>query len=205
MASSSAYPLADKRDDRTDGEAMTRDGQQAHAIIRGWIVDIIEQRGEIVGMAMSQRAKFEGWLKFELADAARRNGATNVKFEPPLTPGRADLSFDFDGVPCVIELKTPNTNYRMAGVESHSRPITQNIASIVVDAEKLAACGGGVIAFILFPLKTGDDAWLDYLKGLSGKVGQTLSKDEHASRRTVALPNGGGADVAVVTIEVPGR
>jgi hypothetical protein len=184
---------------------MMREGQQAHAIIRGWIVEIIQQRGEIVGMAISRRAKFEGWLKFELADAARRNGATNVRFEPQLSSGRADLSFDLKGIPCVIELKTPNTNYRMAGVESHSRPITQNIASIVVDAEKLAACGGGVIAFILFPLKTGDDAWLDYLEGLSGKVGKTLSQDEHASRRTVALPDGGEADVAVVTFGVPGR
>lgn len=184
---------------------MDGDGQQAHAVIRGWIVEIIRERREIVGMAMSQRAKFEGWLKFELADAARRNGATNVRFEPQLSSGRADLGFDLKGIPCVIELKTPNTNYRMAGVESHSRPITQNIAGIVVDAEKLAACGGGVIAFILFPLKTGDDVWMDYLKGLSGKVGQTLSLDEHVSRETVNLPDSGKADMAVVTFEVQGR
>lgn len=184
---------------------MTRDGRQAHAIIRGWVVEIIQHRGEIVGMAMSQRAKFEGWLKFELADAARRNGATNVKFEPRLTSGRADLSFDLKGVPCVIELKTPNTNYRMEGVEARSRPITNNIASIVLDAQKLAACGGGVIAFILFPLKNGDDGWLDYLDRLSLGVGKTLSQDEHVSRETVGLPNGGAADVAVVTFEVPGR
>ncbi len=184
---------------------MTKDGQRAHAIIRGWIVEIIKQRCEIVGMAMSQRAKFEGWLKFELADAARRNGATNVKFEPRHAPGRADLSFDLDGVRCVIELKTPNTNERIVGIESPSRPITQNIASIVADAAKLAACGGGVIAFIMFPLKTGSDAWTKYLDRLGDGVGQKLSQDEHVSRETVALPNGGEADVAVVTFGVPGR
>jgi hypothetical protein len=183
---------------------MTGDGEQAHAIIRGWIVEIIRQRREIVGLAMSQRAKFEGWLKFELADAARRNGATNVRFEPALTLGRADLSFDLKGVACVVELKTPNTNYRIEGAANLTRPITKNIASIITDAQKLGHCGGGVIAFILFPLKTGSDAWLDYLARLSEGVGQTLSKDEHVTRETVALPNG-AADVAVVTFEVPGR
>jgi hypothetical protein len=184
---------------------MDGDGQRAHAVIRGWIVEIIEQRGEIVGMAMSQRSKFEGWLKFELADASRRNGATDVSFEPTLPSGRADLSFVCDGVRCVIELKTPNTNERIVGVESPSRPITQNIASIVADAAKLAASGGGVIAFIMFPLKTGSDTWTKHLDRLSDGVGQKLSQDEHVSRRAFALPNGGEADVAVVTFEVPGR
>lgn len=182
---------------------MTGDGEQAHATIREWIVEIIRERREIVGLAMSQRAKFEGWLKFELADAARRNGATNVRFEPVLKLGRADLSFDLKGVACVIELKTPNTNYRMEGAANLSKPITKNIASIITDAQKLGRCGGGVIAFILFPLQTGSDAWLEYLVRLSEGVGQTLSKDEHVTRETVALPNG-TADVAVVTFEVPG-
>lgn len=182
---------------------MAETEQQVHAIVRGWIVEIIRQRREIVGMAMAQRAKFEGWLKFELADAARRNGATNIRFEPTLTSGRADLSFDLKGVACVVELKTPNTNYRMEGALNRTRPITKNIASIIADAQKLARCGGGVIAFILFPLKTGDDAWLTYLARLSEGVGQMLSTDEHTTRETVALPNG-AADVAVVTFDVPG-
>ena len=177
--------------------------EQVHTIIRAWIVEIIRQRREIVGLAMSQRAKFEGWLKFELADAARRNGATDIRFEPMLTLGRADLSFHLKGVACVVELKTPNTNYRMEGALNRTRPITKNIASIVVDAQKLARCGGGVIAFILFPLRTGDDAWLTYLTRLSEGVGQTLSEDRHATRETVVLPSG-VADVAVVTFDVPG-
>lgn len=180
-----------------------RDEQQVHRIIRQWIVEIIRQRREVLALAMSQRAKFEGWLKFELADAARRNGASNVRLEPGLKSGRADLSFDLEGIPCVVELKTPNTNYRMEGAANRHRPITKNIASIIADAEKLRRCGGGVIAFIIFPLKPNSDAWLDHLARLSDGVGQTLCVDDHVSRESVALSNG-SADVAVVTFAVPG-
>lgn len=182
---------------------MAEGEQQVHTIIRGWIVDIIRQRREIVGLAVAQRAKFEGWLKFELADAARLSGATNIRFEPTLSLGRADLSFDLKGVACIVELKTPNTNYRMAGALNRTRPITKNIDSIIVDAQKLTRCGGGVIAFILFPLRAGDDAWLTYLTRLGEGVGQTLSEEQHTTRETVALPSG-AADVAVVTFDVPG-
>ena len=167
-------------------------------------MDILRQRQEIVGLAISQRAKFEGWLKFELADAARRNGATNLRFEHPLAAGRADLGFELQGVSCVVELKTPNTNYRMEGVANLHRPITMNIDSIIEDAGKLRRCGGGMIAFILFPLKTGDDAWLRYLTRVSDGVGQALSVGEHVTRETIALSKGGSADVAVVAFDVPG-
>lgn len=177
---------------------------QVHALVRRWIAAIIGERASVMSLAIGQRAKFEGWLKFELADMALRNGAEGVRVEPVLSAGRADLCFEVGGARCVVELKTPNTNYRMDGVEAHTRPITNNIASIIVDAEKLAACGGGVIAFILFPLATGDRAWERYLDRISEGVGQRLDLDQHVTRLPVQLRTG-SADIAIVTFDVPSK
>jgi len=183
---------------------MDQSEQAIHSIIRGWIVEIISHRSDVVALAMAQRAKFEGWLKFELADAARRNGAANIRVEPALSSGRADVGFDLAGTRCVVELKTPNTSDRMSGVENRSRPTTMNFASVVADAEKLGRCGGGVIAFVLFPLKPGSARWLTHLERVSDGIGRPLIEDEHVARQTIQLPDG-AADVAVVTFEVAGE
>ena len=49
--------------------------------IRGWIVDVLGQRRDLLAVAVRQRAKFEGWLKFELALHAIRQGASAVQVE----------------------------------------------------------------------------------------------------------------------------
>src|SRR5436190_23834073 len=126
--------------------------------VRRWIVDVLEQRRPLLNVAVRKRAKFEGWLKFELALHAEQHGATNVEVETPSDSGsRSDLSFTYGGCRYDVELKTCNTNYRMPGVLDSTRPITKNIASVVIDGNKLRLCPGqGIVAFCLFPVSVGD-------------------------------------------------
>ena len=49
--------------------------------LRQWIVQVIQQHELILRIAIRQRAKFEGWLKFELAAIAEINGASVVEVE----------------------------------------------------------------------------------------------------------------------------
>jgi hypothetical protein len=58
--------------------------------------DILRQRKDVALLACQQRAKFEGWLKFELASALNRAaGFENVILEDGyLNGGRSDLSFN---------------------------------------------------------------------------------------------------------------
>src|SRR5437879_4033446 len=111
-------------------------------IVRQWIVNILEQHQALVAIAVRQRAKFEGWLKFELAAYVAEHGASDIKVESGYSAseaalGRADVSFTYDGLRYDLELKTPNTNYRLPGVENKTRPITKNIAEIVANSTKL--------------------------------------------------------------------
>jgi len=95
-------------------------------ILRSWIVDVLEQRRSLLAIAIRQRAKFEGWLKFELALYAEQHGATSVEVEAPTGAGsRSDLTFLYDGKRYDVELKTSNTNWRMKGVLARTRPITK--------------------------------------------------------------------------------
>ena len=96
----------------------------------------------LLAFAGGQRAKFEGWLKFELAACAAGHGATGVSLEAPYSDScRCDLAFHFEGRRVMMELKTANTNWRIDGVESSTRPITENIAGVVRDGMKLRGCG----------------------------------------------------------------
>src|SRR5687768_15519008 len=94
-----------------------------HETLRQWIFEVLKNHHGVMSIAMRQRAKFEGWLKFELAAHAEMSGATNVVVEASLPDGgRSDLSFDVNGVRYDVELKTPNTNWRMPGVAETTRP-----------------------------------------------------------------------------------
>jgi len=46
-----------------------------HTTCRKWIVEILEKNLSLVALAVRQRAKFEGWLKFEFARLAVEKGA----------------------------------------------------------------------------------------------------------------------------------
>ena len=68
-------------------------------------------------MAIRQRAKFEGWLKFELAyEASREEEVNNILVVESGYEGqqiRGDLYFRRNNKEYIVELKTPNTNWRV--------------------------------------------------------------------------------------------
>lgn len=158
----------------------------------------LEAHPEVLCLAVQQRAKFEGWLKFELAAAASRDGASDLRVEVPLPAcaDRGDLGFTLDGEPYLVELKTPNSNWRLSGVESRTRPITKNISAIKADVEKMRRAGGGIVAFVLFPVPHGDQRWEAYLKRISteldaashcSEVGVDLADDCRATATACAF------------------
>jgi hypothetical protein len=173
--------------------------------LRGWIVDVLEQHRALLTIAVRQRAKFEGWLKFELALHAAACGATSVQVETASDSGsRSDLSFVYQGQRYDVELKTCNTNWRMKGVLDLTRPITKNIASVVVDAGKLRRCPGqGIVGFCLFPVGCGDGRWIEYLSRIGSALSVDLSEGDHSARVTISLEDDCQADVIISTFMVP--
>lgn len=174
--------------------------------IRGWIVDIVAARADVMAVAVRQRAKFENWLKFELACRAIRAGATDVLVEAPNgANGRVDLRIAHKGDCWHIELKTSNTNWRIAGVPNRHRPITKNIASIVADAAKLSSCPGrSFVAFVLLPVPTDDNRWTEYFLRITDATGLSLSAERHCSRVHLVLPDETQCDAIVCCFEVHG-
>lgn len=127
------------------------------ALVRDCVVSIITQRKDVLRLASKHRAKFEHWLKFELAAAlARKDGISCVQPEKPYPKkGRSDVAFETKAGGCCVELKTGNTNWRVEGVVSKTRPITENISGIIDDITKLRRCCGealGLAVFVLFPV-----------------------------------------------------
>jgi len=177
-------------------------------VIRAWIAEIIEQRKPLLALAVRQRAKFEGWLKFELAAHAERMGATDVEIEAtPDSSGstrfRVDIAFKLDGVAYDLELKTANSNWRLPGVLNKTRPITRNIAGIINDAKKLTECADrGLVAFVLFPIPPKDRRWIEYLERISDELSISLTENEHTTRVNIPLRHGYSSDLIVSCFEV---
>ncbi|MED0677487.1 hypothetical protein ABEV55_16955 [Aneurinibacillus thermoaerophilus] len=133
------------------------------------IEEIIQDHTKLMHIALRQRAKFEGWLKFELAQHLEEYGFNELSVEYMYNKGKsADISFTKDNQRYFLELKTSNTNWVVKGIESKTRPITKNIDSIIDDGFKLQGCNGvGILVFILFPLPKGDRRWNQYLERVS--------------------------------------
>jgi hypothetical protein len=116
-------------------------------------------RDPVLDVALRQRAKFENWLKIELASALAQTGYT-VRLEESYSIGprqsyRADIMVANGQDISLIMLKTVNTNFRFPGVENHSRPITKNIAGVIEDMAKLTlrpAATAGYALFVTFPV-----------------------------------------------------
>lgn len=116
------------------------------------LVNILTSRQDLVFIAIKQRAKFEGWLKFELANELRKLYPDTCVEKCMPYKGSEKLVDVFSNNSC-IELKTPNTSYRHDGCENRTRPITSNIDSIINDINALKDIGvNGYIAFVLFPI-----------------------------------------------------
>lgn len=176
--------------------------------IREWIVEILENHKQLLTIAVRQRAKFEGWLKFELAVVAEKHGAQSVEVESAcdergFSGERSDLSFIYDGNRYHVELKTANSNWRMPGVRNKTRPITKNIAGIVNDARKLSRCSGeGIVAFVLSPIPPQDNRWTEYLDRIASELGIPLSEQVHCRRLSVDWGQGESADLVVCSFAV---
>jgi hypothetical protein len=173
-------------------------------VVRTWIASIIGSRADVMALAMSQRAKFESWLKFELAARAVKEGARELILEAPSESGtRADLGFTYESEQYHLELKTVNANWRMDGVQTKTRPITKNIQSVIDDARKLEHCPGkGLVAFVLFPIPVADDRWLVYLDRIGAATGIQLSESRHCTRVTLTLADGNGGQAVVCCFEL---
>ncbi len=182
-----------------------------HDLVRSWIVAVLKRHEPLLAIALRQRAKFEGWLKFELAACAEENGASSVCVEASSqdqedsTRSRCDLSFDFEGVRYEVELKTPNFNWRLPGVGNQARPVTKNIAGIVADARKLSAgANRGLVAFVFFPIPPGDRRWQEYLERISTELAIPLSPAKHTTQISLPLSATERADVVVCCFPVKG-
>lgn len=171
-------------------------------LVRSWIVDVLDAHRELVAIAVRQRAKFEGWLKFELAAYAQFKGAIEVQVEPSADNSsnlRADLTFIYGNERCDVELKTCNTNWRMKGVLNKTRPITKNVAGVIEDARKLHKCSGqGVVAACIFPVECGDMRWVEYLSRIADATGVELSPNSHTSK--LAIPIGHDCDAEIIIV-----
>ena len=121
------------------------------------IKSILLNNKDLLEIAFKQRAKFEGWLKFEIAKEFQTSGK-DTKVEYPTAKGHVDIFADN----CLIELKTPNTSYNHPDLESKTRPITDNVNSIISDVDKLRkisedTCYDLFIAFVMFPIDKDED------------------------------------------------
>jgi len=144
------------------------------------IETIIYDHFNLINIALRQKAKFEGWLKFELASALEKNGAESVSVEYNYEGQRADISFVHNQDRYFIELKTSNTNWRIDGIEAKTRPITKNINSIIMDGFKLMLCDGiGLVVFLLFPIPKNDSRWRQYTDRISKDLGIRLIEDKN--------------------------
>jgi len=81
-------------------------------IVKAVLKDITLRRRNVMAVAVPKRAKYEGWLKMELAAVLdHHEDVKTVDIESPYPRGgRADLSFQVDRTTWYVELKTSNTN-----------------------------------------------------------------------------------------------
>jgi len=178
-----------------------------HEKVRKWIVEILVNNPSPVSIALRQRAKFEGWLKFELAALAKEKGASEVEVEASSSKSgnvhnRSDIAFRWNDIAYDIELKTPNMNWRMPGVVNKTRPVTKNIDGIIRDARKLEASeSAGLVAFVMFPIPCGDHRWCKYLERIGEKLAISLSPALYTSQ--ITLPVSECHDVDVVSCCFP--
>lgn len=129
------------------------------------ISELLIDRKDLLRIPLRQKAKFEGWLKFELAHRLIQIGMESVEVETKACYNRnaTDITFFHKGDFYSIELKTSNTNWKNEGVRNCKKPITKNIQSIISDAIKLNS-DQGFVAFILFPIPLHNKSWELYIE-----------------------------------------
>ena len=161
-------------------------------LLRQWITQIIQQNEQLIRIAVRQRAKFEGWLKFELAAIVEANGAIAVEVETSSQESdnkqRADISFFYNDASYDVELKTPNTNWRTEGVIVAHRPVTKNVDEIIQDGKKLKrSSSNGLVAFVMFPIPPADNQWEKYISRIASELQLPVTPQANCSRVSIAV------------------
>lgn len=164
------------------------------------IESILSNNQDLLEIAFKQRAKFEEWLKFEIARAFSQL-YPNTKVEYPIAKVYADLfadkvlpelyrnteverliqrgHVDLFADNCLIELKTPNTSYTCEGIDSKTRPITKNVNDIIYDINKLGElrkisedpCYDLFIAFVMFPIdKNTKSKYIEHINRIENHI-----------------------------------
>jgi hypothetical protein len=70
---------------------------------------------EPLTIPLRQRARFEGWLKLELAYGLEEHGFT-VELEHEVEDYRPDIRADLNGTAFLLMLKTINMNFRFSDI-----------------------------------------------------------------------------------------
>ena len=145
------------------------------------ICRILNRNQSLLCIAISQRAKFEGWLKFELA-AKLKKLYKDTRVEEPVKGFHIDIHSNQS----LIELKTPNTSYKTKGCDDSICTITDNINGIISDINKLrrlvpGTYKNGYVAFVLFPIDI-----VKYKKHIT-RVINTLPKGANVASGNLAV------------------
>lgn len=117
-----------------------------------------------VEVFVSNRARFEGWLKVEVAGILAGRGCQTI-------PEKDTIDITADG--WALELKTCATNYGYPGVvDKKSRPITESINGIISDVKSLQEKDrvNGAVLFVAFPLEHEKMEWQMHLSKISANV-----------------------------------
>lgn len=117
-----------------------------------------------VEVFVSNRARFEGWLKVEVAGILAGRGCRVI-------PEKDTIDITVDG--WALELKTCATNYGYPGVaDKEARDITRSIDGIISDAKSLQEKDrvNGAVLFVAFPLEHKNRKWQKHLSKILANV-----------------------------------
>ena len=149
------------------------------------IINILGIGSNVLRIPLTQRSKFEGWLKVMLAYTLSSR-YKNVGIEYPY-PRNNKIHADVFANHSYIELKTPNTNYIVNNVPQKKRPITNNITSIIQDINKLRTQANGYdgyIAFVLFPINDNQN----YASHIN-RVDKAIGNPKQISSKIITINN----------------
>jgi hypothetical protein len=171
-------------------------------LINNAITDILQKRKDFLKIVVRQKNKFEGWLKFELAHYLEKLGMESVEVESRMEyrRDRYDISFFHQENFYRVELKTPNTNWDIKGIQKKGKPITKNIQSIIDDARKLNS-SQGIIAFVLFPIPVQDTRWHHYVDRISQVSEIPIDKGKQCQSVKITIDGFNSCELLVCTFK----
>ncbi|PLX69982.1 MAG: hypothetical protein C0603_03330 [Denitrovibrio sp.] len=142
-------------------------------VCKDFIPKLEENKG--LEFFVKNRAKFEGWMKVELCTSFSNFAHSEI------TPEKNWIDIVIDDF--AIELKTPNTNYPTENVIPKTRPITDNMKSILKDIKGLnnnSDYTNKAVMFIVFPLpKSSNKLWQKHISKIESKVKRIEQKEFH--------------------------